>query len=209
MQNLDYKLWSQAPLLIASNEYGVSLAVGLSATRGFKDRGAGGTEELGINLGYNKDSRAFVFEIFYSSEKFKMSRAPVAVVGIPYKIGTYMAHRTKGFETLGIKGETYYPPMIPGFSALSPDYFVGGMSSSISIPPSPIVDMMTFTNEFDRNTILRITISPIVRGFVRIQIGDIKGSVIMVTSRVLNVVKAIALKAQNLRGPIQCGSVFN
>ena len=212
LQNLDYKLWFQAPLLIASNEYGISGALGLSAVRGMGDSGAGGTEELGFNIGFDVSSRALVFEIFHSSENFKSSRMPVGIIGVPFKLGGYMASRKKGAETATMTGDTFYPPMLPMYSATGSDYYTAGISSSVSIPPSPIVDVLTFTNEYHRHAILRITLSHVMRGFVRVQVGDVKGSVVLITTRVGNILKAIAVKVREVSlsfRPGQCSSIFN
>ncbi len=207
LQSLDERLWRQAPLFIASNEYGVSMSVGFMALRGFREAGQGGGEEIGLSLGYNKQSRAFVFEIFHSSENFINSFAPVGLIGFPLKAGPFMAARLKGQETTSLKGESHYPMAMPGFSAENSEYFTSGFNSSIGLPPSPIVDMMTYNNSFDRKTLIRITVSPLVVGYLRIQFGDIKGSMKLIGTRVSDVVKTVAEKTrQQPQGA--CHSIF-
>ena len=207
LQSLDDRLWRQAPLFIASNEYGVSISVGFMAVRGFRERGQGGGEEVGINLGYNNQSRAFVFEIFHSSENFINSFAPVGLIGFPLKAGPFMSSRRQGEETASLKGESYYPAAMPGFSAESSEYFTSGFNSSIGLPPSPIVDLMTYENSFDRKTLIRITVSPIVVGYLRIHFGDVKGSMKLLGTRVSDLVKTVAEKIrQQPQG--QCSHIF-
>ncbi len=208
LQSLDYRLWSKAPLFIASNEYGISMSVGFMALKGFKGRGQGGGEELGINLGFNTQSRAFVFEIFHSSENFKSSLAPVGLIGFPLKAGPFMTSRVLGAETLSLKGESFYPPALPGFSAENSEFATSGFNSSLSLPPSPLVDFMTYTNSFDRKTLIRITVSPLVVGYLRIQFGDFKGSVTLIGTRVADIVKTVAEKIKLLTA-LQCRSVFS
>ena len=207
LQSLDYRLWSQAPLFVDSNEFGVTMSVGLSATQGFLDAGYGGGEELGVSLGYNKQSRAFVFEIFHNSESFTHSDAVVGMIGMPIKLGPFMARRETGQETVNQTGESYYPPVLPGFASKNSSYSAFGFNSSIGFPPSPLVDLMTYKNTFDRNTLIRITVSPLVIGFLRIRFGDLKGSVVLVVDRVSNIVSFVAKKV--LLNPVpQCHSVF-
>lgn len=205
LRSVDYKLWSQAPLLLASNEYGLSLSVGLQAETGVMHKGGGGADELGLALAYNKEKRAFVFEIFHNSENFDNTKAAVTVLGVVGKAGVVMSRRS-GAEKL--KGSSFYPPVVPGFSTVSPDFFAGGMSSSLGFPPPPLADLMTYTNRFERNTLIRITVSPIVKGFVRLQIGDLKGSMRLVVMRFVDVYRVISDKVFRT-GKRSCGLVFN
>src|SRR5690606_22530784 len=116
---------------------------------------------------------AFVFEIFHNSEKFDNTKAAISVVGVVGKLGMTLGRR-EGVETL--RGTSFYPPAIPGYNSSSQDFFAAGLSSSLGFPPPPLADFLTFSNSFERNVWIRITISPITKGFVRIQVGDIRGS---------------------------------
>jgi len=205
LRSVDYKLWSQAPLLLASNEYGLSMSVGIQAETGVMHKGGGGADELGLSLAYNKEKRAFVFEIFHNSENFDNTKAAVTVLGIVGKGGLVMSRRS-GAEK--IKGTSFYPPVVPGFSTISPDYFAGGVSSSLGFPPPPLADLMTYTNRFERNALIRITVSPIVKGFVRLQIGDLKGSMNLVVMRFSDVYRAISNKVFR-SGKHSCAMVFS
>ncbi|MNJ98476.1 hypothetical protein D3C87_162420 [compost metagenome] len=207
LQGVDYKLWSQAPLVIDSNEFGLSVSVGLIAETGVFKRGGGGAEELGLSFAYNKKSRAMVFEIFHNSEKFENTKAAMSVVGIVGKLGFAMFHKEVGFETRTMKGSSFYPPAIPGFSTSGSDMFLAGASSSLGLPPPPLADLLTFTNSFERNALIRITVSPLVKGFVRIQFGDVKGSIRLVAARFVDVYTAISDKVHRY-GRKSCGPVF-
>ncbi len=205
LKGIDYKLWSQAPLVIESNEFGVSVSVGLLAETGILRKGGGGAEEVGLSLAYNKTGRGFVFEIYHNSEKFDNTKAAVSVVGVVGKAGLSLGRRS-GTETL--KGSSFYPPAVPGYSASSSDYFSAGVSSSLGLPPPPLADFLTFTNTFERNALIRVTVSPVVKGYVRIQFGDVRGSVRLVAMRFVDVYRAISDKVL-LAGRRACGPVFN
>jgi hypothetical protein len=180
LKALDYKLFAQAPLVVDSNEFGLSLSLGLIAETGLLRQGGGGAEELGLSLAFNKQNRAFVFEIFHNSESFQNTKAAVSVVGFVGKGGLTLGKR-QGTETL--MGSSFYPPAVPGFSSASADYFFAGASTSLGLPPPPLADLLTFTNKFERHTWIRITASPITKGFVRLQIGDVKGSFLLILHR--------------------------
>jgi hypothetical protein len=205
LKGIDYKLWSQAPLVIDSNEFGLSLSLGIVAEAGVLKRGGGGAEELGLSFAMNKTTRAFVFEIFHNSEKFDNTKAAISVLGVVAKAGMTMGHRE---DARTIKGSSFYPPAVPGYSSASAEFFSAGFSSSLGLPPPPLADLMTFTNKFDRNVLIRVTVSPVVKGFVRIQIGDVKGSVKLVAMRFVDVYHAITDKVFKTRGR-SCSVVFN
>ncbi|WP_413294799.1 hypothetical protein ACLSU7_06770 [Bdellovibrio sp. HCB185ZH] len=205
LKGMDYKLWSQAPLLIDSNEFGLSVSVGIVAETGVMKKGAGGAEEVGFSLAMNKAKKAFVFELFHNSERFDNTKAAISVIGVVGKVGMTMGHR-EGAETL--KGSSFYPPAIPGFSMNSPEYFAAGLSSSIGLPPPPLADLLTFTNKFERHSLIRVTVSPLVKGFVRLEVGDLKGTFKAVTFRFVDIFKAIAYKTHLMRRPTLCSAVF-
>lgn len=205
LKGMDYKLWSQAPLLIDSNEFGLSVSLGIVAETGVMKKGAGGAEEVGFSMAYSKSKKAFVFEIFHNTERFDNTKAAISVIGVVAKAGMTMGHR-EGAETL--KGHSFYPPAIPGFSMNSPEYFAAGFSSSLGLPPPPLADLLTFTNKFERHSLIRVTVSPLVKGFIRLEVGYMKGSFKGIAVRFIDIFKAIAYKVHILRRPGQCASVF-
>jgi hypothetical protein len=90
----------------------------------------------------------------------------------------------------------------------SPEYFAAGFSSSLGLPPPPLADLMTFTNKFERHSLIRVTVSPLVKGFIRLELGDVKGSFKGIAIRFADIFKTIAYKVHILRRPGQCASVF-
>jgi hypothetical protein len=168
-------------------------------------KGAGGAEEVGFSLAFNKTQKAFVFEIFHNSEKFDNTKAAVSVIGIVGKAGMTMGHR-EGAET--IRGSSFYPPAVPGYSMSSPEVFSAGASSSLGFPPPPLADLLTFTNQFQRQALLRVTVSPLVKGFVRIHVGDVKGSVTLIGMRFVDIYTVVAQKIRLKRQPLLCEGAF-
>lgn len=206
LKGIDYKLWSQAPMLIDSNEFGLSLSLGVVAETGVMKRGGGGAEELGISLAVNKTNRAFVFEIFHNSERFDNTKAAISVLGVVAKAGMTMGHRE---DARTLKGSSFYPPAVPGYSTASAEFFSAGFSSSLGLPPPPLADLLTFTNKFERHIWIRVTVSPMVKGFVRVQFGDVRGSMKLVAMRFVDVLHAISDKVVRLAGKNRrCSAVF-
>jgi len=198
LQALDYKLWNQAPLLLDSNEFGVSASLGIMVENGILSSGVGGSEELGLSFAYNKTNKAFVFEIYHNSEKYSYTPAIVTAVGVLMKAGPQFGNRDLNNPTRAMTGVSFYPPSMPGYSSTGADYFSAGFSSSIGFPPNPIVDMLTYTNKYQRNSIIRITISPVMTGYVRMYIGNIPGSIKIVLMRVVGIFQFVSEKAQQI-----------
>lgn len=49
--------------------------------------------------------------------------------------------------------------------------FSSGMFSGLTVPPSPISDIFTYTNRLDQKVMLRMTFSPLLKSFVNLEIG--------------------------------------
>jgi hypothetical protein len=68
---------------------------------------------------------------------------------------------------------------------------------------------MTFTNKFERRVWIRVTVSPMVKGYVRVQFGDVKGSVTLVAMRFVDVFRAISDKVVSIGVKNRsCSAVF-
>lgn len=167
LQALDLKLWQQAPLVAQANEFGVFLAGGPIAEGGNSEKGYGGLTNLGVSVGFNLEQKAVALQLFSDLEKFKSTQMPaVFVIGLSFKLGFYLSNFS---GKLNSRGSTFYPPMIPGFTSSSPNSFATGFSSGLTIPPSPLGDLLTYTNDLNQSVLMRLTISPLTRGFVRIK----------------------------------------
>lgn len=170
LKGIDMQLWQQAPLFVNSNEFGVVASAGLELLAGKREKGWGGILELGISIGYNSKERSLIFQIVNNREAYKSSPLPVFfLTGATVKLGGYIANQRPGELTR--KGLSYYPPIVPGYSSTTKDSFATGFSTGLTWPPSPLGDLLTYTDKLSQTTLLRISISPIQKGFIRIGTG--------------------------------------
>ncbi|MCX7979088.1 MAG: hypothetical protein N2578_08800 [Bdellovibrionaceae bacterium] len=172
LQSVDYKLWNQAPLVISANEFGFAAHVGLVTGGGVRSSGYLFHHETSISITYNKETRGLVFEIGYVKENFQHTLMGIGVAGVIGKGGVRIARRTGGLVASNLSGTSFYPPMIPAFSTFGPELFQTGTSTTFGFPPSPFADILTWTNKMSHHTAIRISISPFMKGFVRLQFGD-------------------------------------
>ncbi len=168
LQGLDQVLWEQARLFSGCNEAGVAMAVGLQLLGGQGESGWGGLVDVGFTLGGNLNDKSFVFQIFKENEVYKSSTMPaIFMAGAVGKLGGYLANQKQG--ELIHSGTSFYPPMAPAFSSSTDSQFFSGASSGLTWPPSPIGDMLTYTNSLKRSVVLRLSVSPKMKGFIRIE----------------------------------------
>ncbi len=171
--SIDSQLWHQASIVSHANEFGIMLAAGAEAEGGGRNtKGWGGLTDIGISLGYNRDEKAVAIQIFHDLEPFQSTQMPmVFIAGLVAKAGIYVANQG---EDLTARGSSFYPPMAPGFSSQTNRSFMAGFSSGMTWPPSPIGDMLTYSNKLKQTTLFRLTLSPLTKGFIRIRSGALK-----------------------------------
>ncbi len=172
VKSVDYKLWYQAPLVINANEFGLQSSIGIIGIGGMMKAGGGGLEEFGISLSYNKTTKTFVFEVFHNTERFDNSAMPVIDIGVNFKAQVKMkANSGSSFSKIE-SGQSFYPPAFPGTTSQSSDAYAAGFSSGFGFPPPPLADILTFTTNYKRSHLIRISVSPIVKGFIRVSFGN-------------------------------------
>lgn len=173
LNSIDRQLWRQAAIVAHANEFGVLAAVGVEAEGGVRNKkGWGGLTDIGISIGFNRDDKAIAIQIFHDWEPYSSTQMPAFFIGgIVTKAGLYVSHQS---SDLTAKGTSFYPPMTPGFSTSTNRSFMAGFSSGLTWPPSPIGDMLTYTNKLSQTTLIRISLSHLTKGFVRIQSGALK-----------------------------------
>lgn len=172
LQSLDYKLWSQAPLVVDSNEFGLLGSAAPMGVTGFRKNGKAIFEELGFAIAFNSETKALIVEMFHATENFKESLAAVGVVGLNFKFGIMMRNNPADLNLMKITGKSFYPPMVPGFNSESGEFFTAGPSTSLGFPPPPLADMLTWQNTFERNTLVQFRLSLLTKGYVRIYLGN-------------------------------------
>lgn len=208
IQAVDYKLWYQAPLFIAANEYSISGSLGLLIEGGFRDTGYGGTEDIGVSLAFNDQQKAVIFEIYHLSDEFLKSDMAVAVVGLNMKVNFSMFKRNLQAPTKTLRGETYYPPAAPLSSGFGSDYYTFGISTSLGLPPPPLADLLTYTNSTTRITWLRLGISPLHKGYVRLYKGEYKNTYHILKKRFVDIYHKIGNKISSSSQAKLCQKLF-
>ncbi len=179
LKSIDEQLWRQAPLVVNYEEFGLTAALGVVGADGVREKGEGGIEEFGINMGFNRAQKIFIFELYHGSEVYQKSLAMVNLAGVNGKLGIYLRRD----HQLREKGDSFYPPGVPGFTSGSKDSVALGLSSSLGWPPVG-ADLFTYNNNYERHTLLQISISSIYKGFVSLDWGDPRESARIIVRRV-------------------------
>ena len=214
LTSVDRSFWSQAPLFAHSNEFGVMASLGVEALAGVEREGKhnlsfGGLFDIGVSIGFNRDNRAVVIQIFRDFETFKSTKMKgIFIAGALVKSGMYVANQgQERGEGLKRKGTSFYPPMVPGYSSQTPNSFSTGFSTGLTVPPSPIGDVLTYTNNLEQTTMLRISISPLLRGYVRVETGVGQAA----RSALKFIMEPISRAVQMTRGisVISCQQIFS
>lgn len=170
LHSLDRTLWDGAPIVSRANEFGVMGAIGAQFEMGTNEGDKiGGLFDIGVSLGYNRDQKALVFQIFRDKEKFISTQMPgVFIAGVVVKAGPTIANQKNDLTTRGV---SFYPPMVPGYSTTTDQSFSAGFSSGLTWPPSPLGDILTYSNSSERRVWLRVTLSPMHKRFFKVHQG--------------------------------------
>jgi hypothetical protein len=163
----DQRLWSQAPLVAVYNEKAFTFIFGGFTIAGGTTQGKGGGQEVGIHLGYNREKKALVFQIFQNSESYLKSDWPVLLAVANVKMGITFS-RYQNEDPLIKTGESYYPPVIPGGETKTPSSWYLGASTGFGFPFVGS-DLLTFTTTHQHRVLLRVSISPIAGEFFRVR----------------------------------------
>lgn len=175
--SLDRSLWDGAPIVSRANEFGLMFALGPQLETGSAEgKKWGGLLDVGLSLGFNRDQKALIFQIFRDKEKFVSTQMPgIFIAGVVLKAGLMVSNQRKEMTS---EGTSFYPPMAPGFSTMTDRSFNVGFSSGLTWPPSPLGDILTYSNSSQRRIWLRASFSPVQKGFVHINEGfseEVKG----------------------------------
>lgn len=173
---IDRQLWRQAPLVARSDEFGLLISLGGQLEVGKLSQGFGGSWSLGISLGYNRAKKAVVFEIYRERESLHTALPAVSVAAVLGKLGVFIqqseATKTEDESHLSeSKGQALYPPGFPMFAETTPTFFGVGLSSALGVPPPPISDAFAYLNNLNRKTLVKLSVSPLLKGFVNIRSG--------------------------------------
>ena len=175
--SLDRSLWDGAPIVSRANEFGLMFALGPQFETGSSaGKKWGGLLDVGLSLGFNRDQKALIFQIFRDKEKFVSTQMPGRfIAGVVLKAGLMVSNQRKEMTS---EGTSFYPPMAPGFSTMTDRSFNVGFSSGLTWPPSPLGDILTYSNSSQRRIWLRASFSPVQKGFLQVNEGfseEVKG----------------------------------
>lgn len=204
LNSMDRQIWEQSHLFTRSGDMGIVLVAGLMAEGGVAKKGWGGILDFGISMGYDRNTKTAVFEIFKTTEKFKTALPSMLIVGLYGKAGFYVSEPHAKTRTR--YSSSFYPPAFPAYAQSGADYFSAGASSGVGFPPLGLSDMLSYINEAERTTLLRLRFSPQLRGFVRLQVGLVPK---FMKQAIYEVEKRIHKYKMQHRAPIvMCGDVL-
>jgi hypothetical protein len=168
---LDARLWQQSPIVARQNEVSFSMTVNLVGMAGVGNKVGGGSAGLGVSIGYNRDSKAVVFEVFTELERMEKSFTPTFLAGITPKFGLRISDKHDGAVSTGQSGHSVYPPGAPGYMLNHSDQVEMGMNTSFMAFPPMVGDLFSYINKNTRQLLVRVSISPALSKFVQFQTG--------------------------------------
>ncbi len=164
---VDKFLFSQARLLIDSNEVGFVMGLAPILETGAAKWGYGGAPlSVYLSVGYNSQENSYVVDIARGSESFENAMSAFVIGGLNIQTGVYLLSSKSESEHQNRSGTTFYPPVAPMYVKVtkSGDYASLGMSTTF--PPFG-GDLFTWTNKQSQVSVLRVKISKHIPGFVR------------------------------------------
>ena len=172
--SIENQLWNQAELVARANEFSFLGSASLQLEAGYKkldtQKGWGGLFEVGFNLGYNTDKKSVFFQLFHAKESFKSTvMKAVFVASMTPKAGLQIANRSNENKSNPMQAETFYPPMVPAFQMTSKESYAFGFSSGLGFPPSPLGDLLTYTNSRLQKNVVHVEYSPMLEKKLNIE----------------------------------------
>ncbi|MBK8200782.1 MAG: hypothetical protein IPK68_00130 [Bdellovibrionales bacterium] len=164
---VDKFLFSQARLLIDSNEVGFVMGLAPILETGAAKWGYGGVPlSVYLSVGYNSQENSYVVDIARGSESFENAMSAFVIGGLNIQTGVYLLSSKSERDHQVRSGTTFYPPVAPMYVKVtkSGDYASLGMSTTF--PPFG-GDLFTWTNKQSQVSVLRVKISKHIPGFVR------------------------------------------
>jgi hypothetical protein len=167
LRRVDQTLAKQKNVVAHANEFGLMASIGAQFILGLSQKGVGGLLSIGLSIGFNKQTGAFYIDIFRTVEKFESTLMKVAFTsGLAMKAGLEV--RGDKASEVSLTSKTFYPPAIPGYYNWSEASFSSGFSSGLTLPPSPIGDLITYQTITKTESILKIQISKVFPFWIRI-----------------------------------------
>jgi hypothetical protein len=203
LQSVDNQLWQRAAVVADQNEFFVFANVSFIHERGFLSNGSGGSNGIGIAMGFNTEINGLIFEIIRDSEDFHYALSPFYSIGFVPKAGIGFGS-TSSRESETRSGQAAYPPFAPGFASDLNDRFILGVSSSLATLPPLVGDTFSYVNKLKQHIVVRVVISPMLPGFVRVKMGDtqfVKHQIAKWNERIRSGLSCVGLLSSNDDGP--------
>lgn len=176
LRAIDSILHQYAGLMTNPKEIGFSLSAGFGLGAGNFKKLWGGAHLVGINIGIDFESKSLIFEVSHISEKMLKAITPVVVnLNIPFNLGAYIKNPKSSGQHHGVS--TYAPGVPFGVSGYSNYMEIGFMYGY----PPVIFDFFGYFSSSVRSSVLKIQVSPLTHGFLKIDIGQqIKTSLVSI-----------------------------
>lgn len=219
LRALERKLWSSARVIADYNEVHFFIAPTTFAfgggrvqtANGEEMRGWGGGYNLGFSIGFNRQKKAAVFEIVREVEVFKDSILPkVFMAGGAINFG--IALRVRDEEGLGAIANRFKPPALPFTTTDGEKVLMISSGPAATIPPLFLADAISSSNGMTSETAFRVLISPVMKGWIRVESSlpkivqeDLRLTVDN-TGKLIGLVQTLASR---YRGKNACRALFN
>lgn len=151
---IDNEIWSHANVVSQSKEFGFMLGANINGGAAFGNRGLYGALGFGMSIGFNSETERLVFDIYQESQKLVRALPVVAQVSSGFQAMGYSS--ISGRELHGA-GRFITPPG-PIATYDSAELFTFGLNQGIGFPP--LDTFYAYENKFYRNSLLRISVSP-------------------------------------------------
>jgi hypothetical protein len=172
IQGLNETFIKNSTLITQGAGVGFLVGIGPQLVAAAGEKGWGFVAGLGLSINFFRHEKAVVIDFFVNTEKFQKTLMKiVGTVGVAMKAGVQISSLNFIHNSRSEGVIHFYPPAIPGFVHYGPGVFASGFSSGLTLPPSPIGDMITFQTEAKRFSLLQIEFSPAFPFFVRVKTG--------------------------------------
>lgn len=161
LESKDRSMWRSPQFTMNKNEHMLLLGIMWVKIYGVHNKVSGSGRGYAISFGYNKTSKALVFQTHVFDEKIIQALPFATVVGLTLKVGAYSSVQKPGQEQREFKGKSFYPVGIPAYvDTYENMYGIGTNYSSFPfVHPFGIADMSSYINDNALRTPHRAAIS--------------------------------------------------
>lgn len=147
-------MFKQARLMSTSDEFGVSIGVGIGTHIGRDDKVIGGLGKLMFNFGFNRQKKVAVFELDLVLERTKRAITPLLLALVDVRGGLYI--KDSSIRSVQ-RGSSIVTPAVPTTASTYPSHFDAAIYLGLGFPPI-INDFMGYLSQSMRFPVIRIEI---------------------------------------------------